>query len=151
MCIRDSYEGSDEVINVDGKRLSLRVPAGTRDGARLRLAGQGPGGGDVLLTIRVLEDARFDLEGDDLTTSADVPAPIAALGGEITVQTMTGSGKLNIPAGSRGGRRMRLRGQGWPKKGGGKGDLYVRLNVTVPKDLSEEEKKLYEQLRDLQK
>lgn len=144
--LRDAYEGSDEVINVDGKRLSMRVPAGTRDGARLRLAGQAPGGGDVLLTIRVLEDARFDLDGDDLTTSVDVPAPVAALGGEVTVQTMTGSGKLNVPAGSSGGRRMRLRGQGWPKKGGGKGDLYVRLNVTVPQHLSDEQQKLYEQL-----
>ena len=81
--LREALEGSDEVINVDGKRLSLRVPAGTRDGARLRLAGQGPGGGDVLLTIRVLEDANFELEGDDLTTTVDVPAPVAALGGEV--------------------------------------------------------------------
>ncbi|MFN4252959.1 DnaJ domain-containing protein, partial [Deinococcus sp.] len=83
--LAEAFSGSDEVINVDGKRLSLRVPAGTRDGARLRLAGQGPGGGDVLLTIRVLEDARFELDGDHLTTSVDVPAPLAALGGDVTV------------------------------------------------------------------
>ncbi|ANC72587.1 DnaJ C-terminal domain-containing protein [Deinococcus radiodurans] len=150
--LREALEGSDEVINVDGKRLSLRVPAGTRDGARLRLAGQGPGGGDVLLTIRVLEDARFELDGDDLTTTVDVPAPVAALGGEVKVQLLSGkSGNLNVPAGSSGGRKMRLRGQGWPKKSGGNGDLYVRLNVTVPKDLSDEEKELYTKLRDLQK
>lgn len=147
--LRDAFEGTDEVIHVDGKRLSMRVPAGTRDGARLRLAGQGPGGGDVLLTIRVLEDARFELDGDDLITTADVPAPIAALGGEISVQTMTSSGTLKVPAGSSGGRKMRLRGQGWPKKGGGKGDLYVRLNVTVPQELSAAQRELYEQLRDL--
>ena len=148
--LQEAYGGSDEVINVDGKRLSLRVPAGTRDGARLRLAGQGPGGGDVLLTIRVLEDARFELDGDDLTTSVDVPAPIAALGGDIKVQTIGGSsGNLSIPAGSSGGRKMRLRGQGWPKKDGSRGDLYVKLNLTVPKDLSAEEKELYKKLRDL--
>ncbi|MHA0035543.1 DnaJ C-terminal domain-containing protein [Deinococcus sp. PESE-13] len=150
--LREALEGSDEVINVDGKRLSLRVPAGTRDGARLRLAGQGPGGGDVLLTIRVLEDARFELDGDDLTTTVDVPAPVAALGGEVKVQLLSGkSGNLNVPAGSSGGRKMRLRGQGWPKKNGGNGDLYVRLNLTVPKDLSDAEKELYTKLRDLQK
>ena len=149
--LQEAYEGSDEVINVDGKRLSLRVPAGTRDGARLRLAGQGPGGGDVLLTIRVLEDARFDLDGDDLSTTADVPAPVAALGGEVKVELLSGkSGTLNVPAGSSGGRRMRLRGQGWPRKSGGNGDLYVRLNVTVPKSLSDEEKELYTRLRELQ-
>ena len=148
--LQEAFSGSDEVINVDGKRLSLRVPAGTRDGARLRLAGQGPGGGDVLLTIRVLEDATFDLEGDDLLTSVDVPAPVAALGGDVKVQTISGSaGNLSIPAGSSGGRKMRLRGQGWPRKDGSRGDLYVRLNVTLPKDLSDQEKELYRQLRDL--
>ncbi|GGL78019.1 dnaJ protein [Deinococcus aerolatus] len=149
--LEEAFSGSDEVINVDGKRLSLRVPAGTRDGARLRLAGQGPGGGDVLLTIRVLEDARFELEGDHLTTSADVPAPVAALGGDISVQTLSGRGGLSIPPGSSGGRRMRLRGQGWPRKDGTRGDLYVRLNVTVPATPSDEEKELYRKLRDLQK
>ncbi|WP_295822260.1 DnaJ C-terminal domain-containing protein [uncultured Deinococcus sp.] len=148
--LEEAYAGSDEVINVDGKRLSLRVPAGTRDGARLRLAGQGPGGGDVLLTIRVLEDARFELDGDHLTTSVDVPAPVAALGGDVKVQTISGgAGQLSVPAGSSGGRRMRLRGQGWPRKDGTRGDLYVRLNVTVPKTLTDEEKELYRQLRDL--
>ncbi|GHF39354.1 curved DNA-binding protein [Deinococcus metalli] len=148
--LEEAFAGSDEVINVDGKRLSLRVPAGTRDGARLRLAGQGPGGGDVLLTIRVLEDARFELDGDHLTTSVDVPAPVAALGGDVKVQTISGgSGQLSVPAGSSGGRRMRLRGQGWPKKDGTRGDLYVRLNVTVPKTLTDQEKELYRQLRDL--
>lgn len=148
--LQEAFAGSDETINVDGKRLSMRVPAGTRDGARLRLAGQGPGGGDVLLTIRVLEDGRFELDGDDLTTSVDVPAPVAALGGDVKVQTISGSsGKLSIPAGSSGGRKMRLRGQGWPKKDGSRGDLYVRLNLTVPKELSSEEKELYKKLRDL--
>ncbi|GGO36602.1 DnaJ C-terminal domain-containing protein [Deinococcus humi] len=149
--LEEAFAGSDEVINVDGKRLSLRVPAGTRDGARLRLAGQGPGGGDVLLTIRVLEDARFDLDGDHLTTTADVPAPVAALGGDISVQTLSGRGNLSIPPGSSGGRRMRLRGQGWPKKDGTRGDLYVRLNVTVPSAPTDEEKELYRKLRELQK
>ncbi|PTA67682.1 DnaJ C-terminal domain-containing protein [Deinococcus arcticus] len=147
--LEEAFHGSDEVINVDGKRLSLRVPAGTRDGARLRLAGQGPGGGDVLLTIRVLEDARFDLDGDHLSTSVDVPAPVAALGGDVTVQTLSGKGNLSVPPGSSGGRRMRLRGQGWPRKDGTRGDLYVKLNVTVPAQLSEEQKELYRRLRDL--
>jgi curved DNA-binding protein len=149
--LEEAFTGSDEVINVDGKRLSMRVPAGTRDGARLRLAGQGPGGGDVLLTIRVLEDARFELDGDHLTTSVDVPAPVASLGGDVKVQTISGgSGQLSIPAGSSGGRRMRLRGQGWPKKDGTRGDLYVRLNVTVPKTLSDRQRELYRELRDLE-
>ncbi|MHA0044348.1 DnaJ C-terminal domain-containing protein [Deinococcus sp. PEB2-63] len=148
--LREAYQGTEANISVDGNRLTMRVPAGTRDGARLRLAGQGPGGGDVLITVRVLEDATFELEGDDLITSADVPAPVAALGGEIKIHTLGGkSGTLKIPPESSGGRRLRLRGQGWPKKGGGKGDLYVRLNLTIPKGLTAEEKELYEKLRTL--
>ncbi|AWN22372.1 molecular chaperone DnaJ [Deinococcus irradiatisoli] len=146
--LQEAFSGSEEVIQVEGKRLTVRIPAGTRDGARLRLAGQGPGGGDVLLTIRVLEDGKFDLEGNDLTTSVDVPVDVAALGGSVRVPTMKGDVTLNIPQGTSGGRRMRLKGQGWPGKSGA-GDLYVKLNLVLPTQLSAEEKQLYEQLRSL--
>ncbi len=146
--LQEAFGGSEENIQVEGKRLTVRIPAGTRDGARLRLAGQGPGGGDVLLTIRVLEDGKFDLEGNDLTTSVDVPVDMAALGGHVRVPTMKGDVNLNIPQGTSGGRRMRLKGQGWPGKSGA-GDLYVKLNLVLPAQLSEPEKQLYEQLRSL--
>ena len=144
--LQEAYSGSDETIQVEGKRLTVRIPAGTRDGARLRLSGQGPGGGDVLLTIRVLEDGKFDVDGNDLTTSVDVPVDVAALGGSVRVPTMKGDVSLNIPAGTSGGRRMRLRGQGWPSKAGA-GDLYVKLNLVLPAKLSDAERQLYEQLR----
>ena len=146
--LQEAYAGSEETIQVEGKRLMVRIPAGTRDGARLRLAGQGPGGGDVLLTIRVLEDGKFDLEGDTVSTSADVPVDVAALGGSVRVQTLKGDVTLNIPAGTSGGRRMRLKGQGWPGKAGA-GDLYVKLNLVLPAKLSDEEQALYKQLREL--
>ncbi len=118
---------------------------------RLRLSGQGPGGGDVLLTVRVLEDARFELDGDDVSVTVDVPVHVAALGGQARVPTLKGDVTLSIPAGSSGGRQLRLKGQGWPKKGGGAGDLYARLNLTLPVQLSEQEKALYAQLADLRK
>ena len=149
--LREAYAGTDETITVDGKRISLRVPAGTRDGGRLRLSGQGPGGGDVLLTVRVLEDARFDLDGDDVSVTVDVPVHVAATGGQARVPTLKGDVTLNIPAGSSGGRQLRLKGQGWPKKGGGAGDLYAKLNLTLPASLSEQEQALYRQLADLRK
>ena len=149
--LREAYAGTDETITVDGKRISLRVPAGTRDGGRLRLSGQGPGGGDVLLTVRVLEDARFELEGDDVSVTVDVPVHVAAVGGQARVPTLKGDVNLNIPAGSSGGRQLRLKGQGWPKKGGGAGDLYAKLNLTLPASLSEQEQALYQQLADLRK
>ena len=103
----------------------------------------------MLLTIRVLEDARFDLEGDDLITTVDVPTPVAALGGAVTVPTLGGNVTLTVPPGSSGGRRMRLRGQGWPRRDGTRGDLYARLNLTVPRDLTDEERELYRKLREL--
>ena len=149
--LREAYSGSDETINVDGKRISLRVPAGTRDGGRLRLSGQGPGGGDVLLTVRVLEDARFELDGDDVNVTVDVPVTVAAVGGSARVPTLKGDVTLNIPPCSSGGRQLRLKGQGWPKKAGGAGDLYARLNLTLPASLSEQEKALYGQLAELRK
>lgn len=149
--LAEAYSGTDETINVDGKRISLRVPAGTRDGGRLRLSGQGPGGGDVLLTVRVLEDPRFDFDGDDLNVTIDVPVHVAAVGGPARVPTLKGDVTLNIPAGSSGGRQMRLKGQGWPKKGGGAGDLYAKLNLTLPAALSAEEKELYSRLAELRK
>ena len=144
--LQEAFAGSEENIQVEGKRLTVRIPAGTRDGARLRLSGQGPGGGDVLLTIRVLEDGKFDVDGNDLTTSVDVPVDVAALGGSVRVPTMKGDVSLNIPAGTSGGRRMRLKGQGWPSKAGA-GDLYVKLNLVLPAKLSDAERQLYEQLR----
>ena len=149
--LQEAYSGTDETINVDGKRISLRVPAGIRDGGRLRLSGQGPGGGDVLLTVRVLEDARFELDGNDVNVTVDVPVTMAAVGGETRVPTLEGAVTMNIPAGSSGGRQLRLKGQGWPKKAGGAGDLYARLNLTLPASLSDQEKALYQQLAELRK
>jgi curved DNA-binding protein len=104
-----------------------------------------------LLTVRVLEDPRFELDGDDVNVTVDVPVPVAAVGGTARVPTLKGDVTLNIPAGSSGGRQLRLKGQGWPKKSGGAGDLYARLNLTLPAALSDQEKALYQQLAALRK
>lgn len=147
--ILEAYNGTEKIITLDGKKLNITIPAGTRDGGKLRLAGQGRGGADVLLSIRH-ESGDYSSDGDDLTQKLKVPAPIAALGGEWLVVLPNGSKvKVNIPAGSSSGAKLRLRGQGWPKKSGGRGDFYVRLSLTVPKQLSEEQKALYERLRNL--
>lgn len=143
--LREAFEGAEHTIAVGDRRIQVRVPAGTRDGTRLRLAGQAPGNGDVLLTVRVLEDARFELRGDDVHTSVNVPVPTAAIGGTVRVPTLRGAIELKVPEGSSSGRTLRLRGQGWPRAGGA-GDLYVKLNLTLPSDLTEREKELYRQL-----
>lgn len=149
--LAEAFGGTSKVIKIGQQRLSVRVPAGIRDAQRLRLAGQGPSGNDIMLTIQIAKSGPFRLEGDDLYTTAEVSAPVAALGGEVSVLTIDGkTGQVQVPAGSSSGRKMRLRGQGWPKKHGDRGDLYIELHLVVPVVLSREQRKLYQKLRNLE-
>jgi DnaJ-class molecular chaperone len=136
-------------------RIEVAIPAGIRDGQRVRVAGKGSPGrdggppGDVYLKIRVRPDSRFALEGHDIRTDVDVPLYTAVLGGEAIVRTLTGRVALTIPPETQNGRVFRLRGQGWPATPGSheRGDLLARVNVILPKDLSPGERALFEQLR----
>lgn len=145
----DAYRGGPTTIRIDGKELELTIPPGTRHGAKLRLRGQAPGGGDLILEIRHLNHPTLKLSGDDVRSTAKVPAHVAALGGSATVDTLEGPISLSVPAGSSGGRVLRLKGQGWPRKEGGRGDALVELRLTVPKDLSSEQRELYQRLAEL--
>ncbi|MBB6100043.1 curved DNA-binding protein [Deinobacterium chartae] len=148
--LREAFEGTRRTVAVGDRRLEVGVPAGSRDGTRLRLGGQAPGGGDVILNVRVQPDPIFSLEGDDVTVRAEVPVTVAVLGGEVRVPTLGGDVSLRIPAGSSSGRRLRLRGQGWPQAGGrGRGDLFVEIAIRVPSSLTPEERELYERLEAL--
>ncbi len=140
------------------KNYTVKIPVGVRDGSTIRLAGQGrpaPGGGaagDLLLRVKVAPHARFEVDGHDVTSRLKLTPWEAALGAKVTVPTLDDSVTLTIPAGSQSGQKMRLRGKGLPKgKGEGAGDLYVELRVAVPKTLTEEERKLFESLREVSK
>ncbi len=146
--LRDAYAGTTRAVQIDSKRLEVRIPAGTRSGQKLRLAGQAPGGGDVILTLTLERDPIFTLEGDDVRVSVELPIPVAVLGGKQRVPTLSGNVDLTIPAGSSSGKTLRLKGQGWPTKTG-RGDQLVRLELGVPKSLSDEERELYEKLEAL--
>lgn len=145
----DAHRGGPTTIRVDGKELELNLPAGVRDGAKLRLRGQAPGGGDLILQIRHLPQPGMRLEGDTLRVQVRVPDHVAALGGSTPVTTLDGQLELTVPPGSSTGRVLRLRGQGWHKKGGGRGDALVEVRVTVPDTLTTEQKRLYGQLAKL--
>lgn len=147
--LQEAFSGTEQTIQVGDRRMQVRIPPGTHDGTRLRLAGQAPGNGDVLLTVRVLPDNRFELDGDDVYTTLEVPVPVAAIGGKRKVATLRGNIELTVPPASSGGRTLRLRGQGWPRSGGGAGDLYVRLQLGLPGKLSEREQELYRELAQL--
>jgi curved DNA-binding protein len=136
----------------DGGSFTVSLPAGVRDGQRVRLAGkggQGAGGGpsgDLYLRVRLRPDSRFRLEDGDLQVDVPVSPWEAALGATIEVPTLTGSTRVRLPAGSSSGRRLRVRGQGWPDRQGPRGDLYARVQIVVPKQLSERERELFEAL-----
>lgn len=128
------------------KTLDVNVPKGIREGAKLRLAGQGdgvPGGnaGDLFLKVRYLPHARFKVEDGNLHADVALAPWEAVLGCQVEVPTLEGSVSLNIPAGSSSGRRFRLRG-----KGLGDGDMLVRVMVRVPAELSDSERELWQKL-----
>jgi DnaJ-class molecular chaperone len=134
------------------KTLDVTIPAGVRDGQRIRLAGQGGPGmgggasGDAYLIARIAKDEGFERRGDDLAVSQPVSVYTLVLGGDVTVPTMTGSIDLRIPGGSQNGRVLRVAGKGMPKAGGGFGDLYVKLVAQVPTKLTERERALFSEL-----
>ena len=149
--LQDAYSGATKVISLEGNRLEVTLPKGSRDGSRLRLRGQAPDGGDVVLTLKLASNARFRLDGDDVRVTVDVPDYAAVLGGSVRVPTLDGDVEMNIPAKTKAGRSFRLKGQGWPKKAGGRGDQYAEVRVTTPTSPSEEQLELYRKLEALTK
>ncbi len=139
---------------VERKRtLEVRIPAGVREGSVVRLAGQGDAGtkgapaGDLFLHLRIQPDPLFQIVGtDDVQVELPVAPWEAALGGKISVPTIDGSVEMTLRAGTQGGQRLRLRGQGLARRAGGRGDEYVKIKIVNPPKLTARDKELYEQL-----
>lgn len=139
------------------KRLEVKVPAGVKTGSRVRVAGEGRQGagagpsGDLYLVITVLAHGRFERKGDDLYTEVTVPYLDCILGGEVAVTTMERGVALRIPELTQNGRQIRLAGKGMPVLGApGRGDLYARVKVQMPEQLTPDQKTRLEALRALQ-
>jgi DnaJ-class molecular chaperone len=135
------------------KSLDVTIPAGVRDGSVIRLAGQGEPGtngakaGDLFLRVRIEPHRLFSVVGeDDVQIELPVAPWEAALGARVSVPTLEGSVDMTIPAGAQGGQRLRLRGQGLSRRGGGRGDQYVKLKIVIPSKLTSKEKELFEKL-----
>ncbi len=149
-----AYHGGKRVIDLGGERLEIAIPPGIRSGQKLRIASKGGPGqppGDLYLTVRVAPSPTFRLEGTDVHTTLDVPAPIAVVGGKMRVPTLDGPVEVTIPPRTQTGKKLRLRGKGWPKPGGGRGDQYVELRVVIPEHPTPEEERLYKELARLLK
>lgn len=149
--LAEAYGGGQRMLDVDGRRLEVKIPAGVKTGSRIRMAGEGPaapGGprGDIYLLVKVLPDPNFERRGEDLYTEIPVDIFTALLGGEARVPTLGGTVALKINKGTQSGRTIRLAGQGMPKlKSGERGDLYAKVRVMIPEKLSEREEELVRQ------
>ncbi len=135
------------------RKVKVRIPPGVENGTTLRVSGAGEAGeraaqaGDLYVVVHVKEDKRFERDGANLITDATISFPMAALGGEIDVPSIDGTVRLKIPAGTQPGVHFRISDHGLPQlKARSRGDLYVRVQVNVPKKLSKEEKKLIQDL-----
>jgi curved DNA-binding protein len=150
--LEEAYRGSTRTMQLDGKRLEMKIPAGARSGSKIRMAGAGPKGrdgraSDIYLVIDVAPDPRFTREGDNLVTEVDTDLFTAVLGGEVKVSTLDGEVTLKVPAGTQPGQSIRLKGKGMPLlQGKERGDLFAKIKVRIPKKLSAEQKQLFEQL-----
>ncbi len=145
--LEEAYHGATRQLKTESRRMEVKIPAGVRSGSKVRVAGAGPEGTDLYLVVEVAEDPRFERDGADLRTSASVDIFTAILGGEAEVETMAGKVKLNIPAGTQPEQVFRLAGRGMPQlnKKEVKGDLFVKLKVTIPKYLSPKQRELLEE------
>jgi curved DNA-binding protein len=155
----EAYRGTTRRLSLEGgpaaEAFEVRIPAGVRDGSRVRVSGKGEksrGGraGDLYLEVKVKPNPLYRREGDNLYVDVPVTFAEAALGAEIEVPTLSGRARIRIPAGSQTGRLMRLKGKGMPRlKGGEPGDLFVKLVVVVPKELKPREQELVRELQTL--
>src|SRR5216117_2629458 len=133
----------------------VKIPRGVRKGQRIRLAGQGEAGerggksGDLFLRVRLARHPDYSVEGNDLVHEVKIAPWQAVLGDQLILPTLEGSARLKLPPGTQGGQRFRLRGRGLPGVSGQRGDLYVVMQISVPKKLSEREREIWEQLAQL--
>ena len=159
--LEEAYRGTERTLELQTpqgrRRVEVKIPPGIRDGARVRVAGQGSPGrgggpaGDIFVRVHVRPHPVFRREGDDLYVRVPVPLDVALLGGEVLVPTLRGSSvSLRVPPETQNGTRLRLRGLGMPKlRGEGNGDLYAEVDVRLPIPVPPEARELAERLREV--
>lgn len=159
LTLEEAYTTHKQTFSVNGKSIRITVPAGVADGQTIKLNGQGAPGsnggpnGDLYITFTVANDAKFKRVGNDLYTTKEIDLFTAVLGGEVLVTTMSGALKLNVVPGTQNGTKVRLKGKGYPvyKKEGEFGNLYVTYTITIPTNLTERQKELFNELAAISK
>jgi len=147
--LEEAYHGTSRVVEIDGRRLEVKIPPGVDNGSKIRIPGREPGD-EVYLVISVKPHQRFQRKDDDLYVDVSLTLADAILGGEAEVPAIKGKLALKIPPETKNGRVFRLAGQGMPHLNeSGKGDLLAKVHVVLPTNLSQREKELFQELRAL--
>jgi len=157
LTLEEAYQGGKKTITVNGKNLRITIKPGVEDGQNIRLKGNGGPGlqggenGDLYITLRLAPDPRFTRQGNDLHVDLSAPVYLAALGGETVVNTLNGQLKIRLKPNTQNNTRLRLKGKGFPvyNQDGQFGDLYVKVNLQLPENLTDQEKELFRQLAQL--
>ena len=157
LSLRDAYTTHKQTLTINGKNVRVTIPAGVENGQKLKLKGFGSPGvnggpnGDLFITFSIKNDTDLKREGNDLYKTEDVDLYTALLGGEKTIDTMSGKIKLKINPETQNGTKIRLKGKGFSvfNKEGQFGDLYITWNVKLPTNLSAKEKELFTELSKL--
>ncbi len=143
--LEDSFHGATRTLSLsNGRQLSVRIPKGVVAGQTIRLAEQGAHGADLLLEVEFAEHAQFRAKGRDILVTVHVAPWEAALGAKVPVPTLGGSVELTLKPGSHGGQKLRLKGRGLP--GTTPGDEIVTLQLVTPPAVTDEDRKLYEEM-----
>lgn len=155
--LEEAFNGSERQISIDGKRLKIKINPGTTDGQKLRLKGlgrssiQGGTKGDLFLNIHILQHPFYEIKEGELFYNLDLDLYTAVLGGKEEIKTLHGKKiSINIPEGTESEKILRLKKLGLHKESE-RGDLFIKIHVTIPKNLSEKEKKLFKELSKLRK
>jgi len=151
--LHEAFQGTTRLFEMDGRRLEVKIPPGARTGTKVRVAAAvqtaaGQQNGDLYLIIKVANDPRFERKDSDLYTDVTIDLYTAVLGGEANVETMSGKVVLTVPPGTQPGQSFRLAGRGMPHLRAPEkhGDILVRVKVSIPRNLSAEQKQIFEQL-----
>lgn len=154
--LEEAFNGATRILRIGERRIEIKIPRGAKSGTKVRVRGEGREGeggakGDLYLDIEVTPHPTFERAGDDLHTELPVDLYTAILGGEASVPTLKGKIKLRIPPETQSGRSFRLKGQGMPqlKQPDERGDLYAKVVVQLPQNLTPDEIALFEELADM--
>jgi curved DNA-binding protein len=154
LSLRDAYTTHQQTMTINEKTVRITIPAGVENGQSIKLKGYGAPGvnggpnGDLYLTFAIANDPRFKRKGNDLYLNEDLELYTAVLGGDITIETMSGKIKLKVQPETQNGTKTRLKGKGFPlyKKEGEFGDLYITYSIKIPTTLTEKQKALFTEL-----